>query len=99
MDNMIALKNRVLNKLEGEFHAYQERLLTRDSKTIFDRSYETIVKQNLIDSVEEAKIPEKKLHYLLEMQNSLDYLYQQWIEDPAPGIYSDLVEFWENGSY
>ena len=41
------MKERIQERLENEFNIYKEQVLASDKQSVFDKSYETAIKQEI----------------------------------------------------
>ena len=88
----INLINKVKEKLDRELNSYKDKLKDEDVDTIISKSYETSIKNRFPDMFyDDCDYSEYELRALLEFDNTLDVLYQDW-KNADSGLYSMLQE-------
>ncbi|MCI9077599.1 MAG: DUF3848 domain-containing protein [Lachnospiraceae bacterium] len=88
------MKEIIKERLENEFKTYKERVLTLDSQKIFDKSYETAIKQEIASSFTDGLNDDEVLEFLARFDSTeklLDYLYDLWL-DADGGIDSEIFD-------
>ena len=89
------LINKVSEKLQREFNNYKSDILYKEPLEIFNSSYEIAIKEELSEMFyDKDKYNSHELKALLKQDNSLDYLYSEWM-DCDGGINNVLEDFLE----
>ena len=90
--------DKLIDKLNKEFDDYEGEILELQSTEIFDRSYETAIKAEMVCLIEENadKLSEKLTNRLLGCNNTLKFLYDTYMEDDSANIINELVTVIEN---
>ena len=76
------MKERIQERLENEFNVYKEQVLALDKQEIFDKSYETAIKQEISLFFAECTENGMILEFLDKFPKAevlLDYLYGLWM--------------------
>lgn len=94
---MIALSQQIVEKLRKEYSDYERNLLTHSSKEIYNSSYQTAIKFELVCAVENEhdfldNLPPAITARMLSTDNLLDFLYESWL-DCDINISESLSEF------
>lgn len=89
------MKERIQERLESEFNVYREQVLALDKQEIFDKAYETAIKQEIaLFFAEYTEDYDGILGFLDKYPVTevlLDYLYGLWI-DADNGIDNEIFE-------
>lgn len=90
--------DKLIDKLHKEFDDYEGEILELQSTEIFDRSYETAIKTEIVCLIEENadKLSDKLINKLLECGNTLEFLYDKYMEDDTANIINELATVIEN---
>lgn len=90
--------DKLINKLNKEFDDYKGEILELQSTEIFDKSYETAIKAEIVCLIEESvdKLSDKLIHKLLECGNALEFLYDTYMEDDSANIVNELATVIDN---
>lgn len=88
--------DKLIKLLHSNFEKYRENLLLTDNKTIFDKSYETAIKYEIANFCEFDLLNEKILNELMDMNNPLEFLYQEYLESDNVNIVNELNILFEN---
>ena len=88
--------DKLIKLLHSNFEKYRENLLLTDNKTIFDKSYETAIKYEIANFCEYDLLNEKILNELMDMNNPLEFLYQEYLESDNVNIVNELNILFEN---
>jgi len=86
------LNNEIYNKLNKELKKIKEELTKLKAEDIINSSYEITIKEEIVDLF--GGRPKYDLHTLkaiLQKENALDYLYDDWYNEKNHGI-SAIVE-------
>ena len=76
-------------KAEKEFQEYKNDLMQMDKEDIFEHSYETEIKQDLLCTFENEELTQTEAKSLYRLQNPLDSCYQEWLQNDR-SIMEDL---------
>ena len=88
--------DKLIKLLHSNFEKYRENLLLTDNETIFDKSYETAIKYEIANFCEFDLLNEKILNELMDMNNPLEFLYQEYLESDNVNIVNELNILFEN---
>lgn len=90
--------DKLIDKLNKEFDDYEAHLFTLEKSEIFDHSYETAIKAEMVCLIEENadKLSNKLINKLLECGNALEFLYDTYMKDDSANIINELVTVIEN---
>ena len=67
-------------KVEEEFKEYKEKLFSMSPEEVYEHSYETAIKEDMLIVFELDSMPEEHAKALLKMQYPLEYCYSEWLE-------------------
>ncbi len=88
------MKERIQERLEREFNVYKEQMLALDKQSVFDKSYETAIKQEIALFFAEYTENGMILEFLDKFPAAeilLDYLYDLWM-DADSGIGNEIFD-------
>ena len=90
--------DKLINKLNKEFDNYEAYLFTFEKSEIFDHSYETAIKAEIICLIEENidKLSDKLINRLLGCNNALKFLYDTYMDDDSANILNELATVIDN---
>ena len=90
--------DKLIDKLNKEFDDYEAHLFTLEKSEIFDHSYETAIKAEMVCLIEENadKLSEKMTNRLLGCNNALKFLYDTYMNDGSANIINELATVIEN---
>ena len=90
--------DKLIDKLNKEFDDYEAHLFTLEKSEIFDHSYETAIKAEIVCLIEENadKLSEKLTDRLLGCNNALKFLYDTYMNDGSANIINELTTAIEN---
>lgn len=90
--------DKLIEKLNKEFDDYEAYLFTLEKSEIFDHSYETAIKAEMVCLIEENadKLSEKLTNRLLGCNNALKFLYDTYMNDDSANIINELITVIEN---
>ena len=93
--------DKLIDKLNREFDDYEAHLFTLEKSEIFDHSYETAIKAEMVCLIEENadKLSEKLTNRLLRCNNALKFLYDTYMDDDSANIINELVTVIDNLEY
>ncbi len=74
------IREELYEKLEQELKEYKDSLLELSGKEIIDKSYETCIKEEMASQFYSDKFDIKELKALKNEKNSLETLYQGWMD-------------------
>lgn len=82
METIEKLKRKLIKKLNIEYKEYISELKELSIDEVIEKSYETAMKQQFLSLLgEENSIERNEVKALLESDNTLDDLYEQWDHD------------------
>lgn len=79
METIKTLYENLMSKLDAENKMYVESLRGKTPQEIIDKSYETTCKNEFVCLMDTNNYDEYELRALLNLDNTLDYVYQDWI--------------------
>ena len=90
--------DKLIDKLNKEFDDYEGEILELQSTEIFDRSYETAIKAEMVCLIEENvdKLSDKLINRLLGCNSALKFLYDTYMDDDSANIINELATVIEN---
>lgn len=77
-------------KMQHELMVFLEDLKEMPTAEAIECSYEKVIKEELVCLCEEHELPQNEAKALYEMENSLDGVYQQWLQTDS-GIHQILT--------
>lgn len=86
MDKLEQLKD----KLRENFMTYKKWILAQNINIVFEKSYETAIKYELSEFTNYNYLNEKTLNNLADMNNPLDFLYQEYLKADGVNITNEL---------
>ena len=87
--------NLVAIKLEQEYEVYKNDLKNKDVEYIIDRSFETYYRDNIVIAAKNMHFTEEDEEVLLNKENLLDELYDDWLDcdfDEIEGYLNSVAE-------
>lgn len=88
--------DKLTQLLHKNFDEYKENLLKQNNEIIFEKSYETAIKSEIIDYCDFDNILSGDiLNNLLEMNDPLEFLYQEYLNSDNANIVNELVSVFE----
>lgn len=90
--------DKLIDKLNREFDDYEAHLFALEKSEIFDHSYETAIKAEMVCLIEENadKLSEKLTNRLLGCSNTLKFLYDTYMNDDSANIINELATVIDN---
>ena len=90
--------DKLIDKLHKEFDDYEGEILELQSTEIFNRSYETAIKVEIVYLIEgnADKLSDKLINKLLKCGNTLEFLYDTYMEDDSANVINELATVIEN---
>ena len=85
------IKEKLKEKLEEEYGDFLKSLEEMEPKEIIKASYEKVMKEDILYAMEENDLTGDQAEALLESQNPLEDIYQQWLKMDCSYM-SDLKE-------
>ncbi len=73
-------QDQLYSKLNKEFDQFIEKLEKLSPKEIISRSYEKVFKEDIVMCFEEGFVEEEDVEKLLEKENLLDFLYNEYLD-------------------
>ena len=80
MENINVLKEKLREKLDGEYKMFLEELKKESFETIVERAYEIMSKQEIKDYIESKNLDESNIKALLKHNDILKDLYSEWLK-------------------
>ena len=77
MDYISKFKNKIIN----EYQDYKNDLVNLNSEEIFNKSYESVIKKDLMYAIESCDLTSSECKRLLSLSNPLDDLYHEWLNN------------------
>ena len=77
------IHEKLREKIEAEYKEFEKWLETLPAREIVEKSYEKVFKEELMMLVAYTEHSEEFEEKLLGMENSLDYLYEEWMHTDA----------------
>ena len=68
-------------KVKEEFEEYKEKLFSMSPEEVYEHSYETAIKENMLIIFELDSMIEEHAKALLKMKCPLEYCYSEWLEN------------------
>ncbi len=68
-------------KAQKEFDAYKNELMQLPQEEVFNHSYETAIKQDLLCTFENEELTQNEAKALYKLKNPLDACYQEWLNN------------------
>ncbi len=68
-------------KAEDEFAAFLNTLTAKPGKDIAERSYEKVIKEDMVSCLTDIHLEQEKAKALYLMPYPLDYLYREWLDN------------------
>lgn len=91
--NEVELKKKLYLKMSKEFNEFKENLKDCSFEKLLDMSYEYTIKNELLNMFYfENEYDIEEIKALYNCDNSLERLYDDWIEDDNSGINSMLED-------
>lgn len=84
------LETKVYDKMSAEYDELIDGLKQMMSQDIIDNAYQIVMKQDILFSMENHFLNQTQLQMLMELENPLDDLYQNWLLGDCP--YMDALE-------
>ncbi len=69
------------NKVREEYSALLNCLQRLPAADIIDRSYEKVIKEELVSCLEAVQLDGKSIYALCKLRYPLDYIYQHWLKN------------------
>lgn len=68
-------------KAEKEFSEYKNKLMQLPQEEVFNHSYETAIKQDLLCIFESEEFTQNEAKALYKLKNPVDACYQEWLNN------------------
>lgn len=93
MNNEIEIRVKVYQKLEEEYKEFMDNLRALEPRQIFDKSYEKVIKEELVTMFfsESIEFDSSDMLALYKSNNPLEELYQGWMKFDG-GIHTVLED-------
>lgn len=82
--------DKLRNRVNKEFEDYKSELLIHTKEYILEKSYETIIKEELVFLIEDVELSADLLKQLCDCKNCLDFLYSEYLEHDGADIRDGL---------
>lgn len=76
MEENEILQGELVEKLEKEYEKYKKNLLLKSKEEILENSYETTVKEEIVDILSYSNLDNREIKALLEDNDILTEFYQ-----------------------
>ena len=74
-------KNLLIQKVQSEYGEFIESLKKLPSEKVIDFSYEKVIKEDLVTSIDSTSLDEIQAKSLYRLKYPLDYCYQEWLDN------------------
>lgn len=74
-------KNLLIQKVQSEYDEFIENLKKLPSEKVIDFSYEKVIKEDLVTSIESTNLDEIQAKSLYRLKYPLDYCYREWLDN------------------
>ena len=74
-------KNLLIQKVQSEYDEFIESLKKLPSEKVIDFSYEKVIKEDLVTSIESTNLDEIQAKSLYRLKYPLDYCYKEWLDN------------------
>lgn len=74
-------KNLLIQKVQSEYDEFIENLKKLPSEKVIDFSYEKVIKEDLVTSIESTNLDEVQDKSLYRLKYPLDYCYREWLDN------------------
>ena len=74
-------KNLLIQKVQSEYDEFIENLKKLPSEKVIDFSYEKVIKEDLVTSIESTNLDEIQAKSLYRLKYPLDYCYKEWLDN------------------
>lgn len=78
MRNKKTANERLIEKMRGEYEAYLDYLRGLPPEQILEHTYEKVMKEDIVYSLEEEPLREKQARALLKTGSPLEECFRQW---------------------
>ena len=75
-----AANNMLLQIVSAEYEHFLKRLELLSPQQIIEKSYEKVIKEDLVLSIENEPVTEKQAKALMKLDMPLDSMYQHWLK-------------------
>ncbi len=89
MEENEILQGELVEKLEKEYEKYKKNLLLKSKEEILENSYETTVKEEIVDILSYSNLDNREIKALLEDNDILTEFYQDWLDCDTP-LYASM---------
>ena len=70
------LKSRLCEKMEVEFNAYRDQLLSVSPQEILNHAYEYVIRDDIMETLDGATLSDKQMETLLKAESPLEKIVQ-----------------------
>ena len=74
-------KNLLIQKVQSEYDEFIENLKKLPSEKVINFSYEKVIKEDLVTSIESTNLDEIQAKSLYRLKYPLDYCYREWLDN------------------
>ena len=74
-------KNLLIQKVQSEYDEFIESLKKLPSEKVINFSYEKVIKEDLVTSIESTNLDEIQAKSLYRLKYPLDYCYREWLDN------------------
>ena len=68
-------------KVQKEFDEYKEMLMKKTQEEVFNHSYETTIKEDMVSILESEDFTQTEAKALYKLEYPLDACYQEWLDN------------------
>ena len=89
------MQDKLFEKLKSNYEQYERDLLSKPKEAIYENSYKTTILNEIMNYVEFEEIDNTTCEYLLELSNPLGWLYEEYLGNGSPNVYSVIESLFE----
>lgn len=82
--------SKLIEILKQNFEEYKKEILNQDIEVIFDKSYETTIKNEITEYCDFDDLSDDTIERLLAMNNPLEFLYQEYLNCDTTNIINEI---------
>jgi len=84
--------NKLIKKLETEYQEYVCEIKQKNSEEIIKNAYELVIKEDIIETLKYRNLDENKILSLLNKNELLNDLYNDWIKADVTPVLDHLYD-------
>lgn len=84
--------NKLIKKLETEYQEYVCEIKQKNSEEIIKNAYELVIKEDIIETLKYRNLDENKIVALLNKNELLNDLYNDWIKADVTPVLDHLYD-------